>query len=72
MRDQTPSGTGQAPAIQLLLTPREAAAALAIGQRKLWELTNRGLILAVRIGRAVRYDPADLAAFVARQKGGAQ
>ena len=55
---------------KLLLTPSEAAKALAIGERKLWELTNRGIIRAVRIGRAVRYDPADLAAFIAAQKGG--
>ena len=38
---------------QLLKAP-EAARLLAIGTRKLWELTNRGEIPHVRIGRAVR------------------
>jgi excisionase family DNA binding protein len=61
------------PAVQLLLTPPQAAKALAIGQRKLWELTNRGIIRATRIGRSVRYDLRDLTAFVERaKKGGAQ
>lgn len=55
-----------------LLTARAAAACLAIAERTLWSLANRGEIPAVRIGRAVRYDPADLAAFVARQKTGLQ
>jgi excisionase family DNA binding protein len=56
--------------VPLLLAPPEAAKALAIGQRKLWELTNRGIIPAVRIGRAVRYDVRDLAAFIDRAKEG--
>jgi len=61
-----PEPSGQA--VKLLLTTREAAKALAICERKLWELTNRGEIPAVRIGRAVRYDPRDLARFVESQK----
>lgn len=60
----------QIPDIQLLLTPRQAAKALAISERKLWELTNGGQIPCVRIGRAVRYSPADLQAWIARQKKG--
>jgi excisionase family DNA binding protein len=56
--------------VQLLLAPPEAAKALAIGQRKLWELTNRGVLPAVRIGRSVRYDVRDLAAFIDRAKEG--
>lgn len=54
----------------LLLTAPQAAKALAISERKLWELTNRRLIPCVRIGRAVRYSLADLQAWIARQKGG--
>jgi excisionase family DNA binding protein len=54
----------------LLVRPRDAARMLAISERKLWELTNRNLIRAVRIGRAVRYDVRDLEAFIAAQKGG--
>lgn len=49
---------------RLLLTTREAAIALAISERKLWELTNRKEIPSVRIGRAVRYRITDLEEFV--------
>jgi excisionase family DNA binding protein len=42
----------------LLLTPRQAAQALAISERTLWTLTDRGDVPCVRIGRLVRY-PAD-------------
>jgi excisionase family DNA binding protein len=57
------------PVPQMLLTPQEAAIALAISQRKLWELSNRRILRVVRIGRAVRYDVRDLEAFIAQQKG---
>jgi excisionase family DNA binding protein len=52
-----------------LLTAAQACQILGIGRRKLWELTNRGEIVCVRIGRAVRYDPRDLQAFIDRHKG---
>jgi excisionase family DNA binding protein len=52
----------------LLLTPREAARALAISERSLWGLTQRGLLACVRLGRSVRYDLADLRAFITTQK----
>jgi excisionase family DNA binding protein len=63
---------GEAPlsAKALLWRSREAAAALAISERKLWDLTNRNLIPHVRIGRAVRYSPADLLAWIEAQKSG--
>jgi excisionase family DNA binding protein len=48
----------------LLLTSRQAAEALAISERKLWDLTKRGDIPVVRIGRSVRYAPADLQAWI--------
>ncbi len=44
----------------LLLRPREAAQALAISPRKLFDLTVKGKVRCVRIGRAVRYRIADL------------
>jgi excisionase family DNA binding protein len=53
---------------RLLLRPREAASLLAISERKLWSLTQRGDIPPVRIGKSVRYDPADLRAWIERQK----
>ena len=53
-----------------LLRPREAARILAISPRKLWSLTASGELTAVRIGRAVRYDPADLRKWIEAQKAG--
>jgi excisionase family DNA binding protein len=47
-----------------LLTSPEAARCLAISERLLWSLTKRGELPCVRIGRAVRYDPADLRAWI--------
>ena len=56
---------------QLLLSVRDAAKALAICERKLWELTEpQGPIACIRIGRAVRYDPRDLRRWIDGQKGG--
>jgi excisionase family DNA binding protein len=50
----------------LLLTPRDAARALAVSPRTLWALTApRGPIPAVRIGRAVRYSTDALHSYVA-------
>ena len=56
----------------LLLRSREAAEALSISERTLWDLTKCGEIACIRIGRAVRYDPRDLLAFIERKKGVAQ
>jgi excisionase family DNA binding protein len=53
-----------------LLRPREAAQWLKISERSLWSLTQRGELPAVRIGRSVRYDLADLVAFVETRKCG--
>jgi excisionase family DNA binding protein len=47
-----------------LLNAKEAAEFLAISERKLWELTNRGELAATRIGRVVRYTVESLEAFV--------
>jgi excisionase family DNA binding protein len=54
----------------LLLTARQAAQALAIGERTLWELTRQNAIPCVRIGRAVRYSPLDLQAWIESRKSG--
>ncbi len=53
----------------LLLSRRDAARALAISERKLWELTALGRIRHVRIDRCVRYEPAALREFVSSQEG---
>jgi excisionase family DNA binding protein len=60
---------GPSPAgARLLLTPREAAGALSVCEKTLWSLTKRGELPAVRIGRSVRYDLADLRAFIEGRK----
>src|SRR5262249_25098912 len=59
--------------IPLLLRPHEAAEALAISERKLWGLTDRGEIPCVRIDGAVRYALGDLVAWIdAKRQGGVQ
>lgn len=52
----------------MLLTARQAAKALTISERKLWTLTQQGEIPVVKSGRSVRYDPADLRAWIDRKK----
>jgi len=55
----------------LLLSARDAAKLLAVSERTLWGLTHpRGPIPVVKIGRAVRYDPCDLEAYIGRTKEG--
>jgi excisionase family DNA binding protein len=55
----------------LALRPREAAKALGISTRHLWQLTKDGLIPCVRIGsgkrKTVLYPVAQLQAWLARQ-----
>jgi len=55
--------------LQPLLIAKEAAALLRISERKLWQLQNCGEVPAVRLGRAVRYDPADVRAWIETNKG---
>ena len=57
---------GESP--RLLVTPSDAARALAISSRKLWALTKEGEMPCVRIGRAVRYDVTDLQKWVDARK----
>ena len=52
-----------------LLDVKAVSGRLGISERKLWELTNRGEVACVRIGRRVLYDPVDVEAFVQKQKG---
>ena len=53
-----------APITRLLLTPAEAAAALRISPRLLWSKTKIGEIPCIRIGKAVRYAPSHLQAWI--------
>jgi len=52
-----------------LMTPKQAAARLAISERKLWSMTKEGRIPAVRFDRVVRYDVTDLDNFIRAMKG---
>ena len=54
----------------LLLTPQQAAVALAISPRKLWGMTDSGEIPHVRVGRCVRYLLDDLQRWIDAQKEG--
>jgi predicted DNA-binding transcriptional regulator AlpA len=65
-----PTGTPEPATPALALRPREAALALGIGERKLWELTNCGAIPHVHIGRAVVYPVALLNEWLAREAEG--
>lgn len=72
MASNTNTPTTPAP---LSLRPKDAAKALGIGQRKLWELTSpRGPIPCVRVGCCVLYPYHLLQAWLAEQaaKGGEQ
>lgn len=53
---------------RMLLTSREAAEALGLTERTLFNLRTRGQISIVKIGHAVRYDPEELRLFVQRMK----
>jgi hypothetical protein len=60
-------------ALRLLLRPREAAEALAISPRTLWELTKRGELVPIRVSghgkaRALRYLVSDLERWTHAQK----
>ncbi len=59
----------------LALRPREAAKALSISPRLLWQLTDDGQVPCVRVGtgrrRAVLYPMAELEAWLSHQAQGA-
>jgi excisionase family DNA binding protein len=54
-----------------LLRGRDAAALLAVSERKLWELAIAGEIPMVRFGRSVRYSVDDLRQWVDAHRKGA-
>jgi excisionase family DNA binding protein len=63
--------TNASPSSPLALRPREAAKALGISPRLLWQLTKDGHIPCVRVGsgkrRTVLYPLADLQAWLTRE-----
>ena len=54
----------------VLLTPREAAAALGIGRSKLYELLQSGVLESVHIGACRRIPTEAVLTLVARLRGG--
>ena len=52
---------------RVLLTEDEAARALAISPRALWQLRHDGDVPFVALGRSIRYRPSDLETWVAEQ-----
>ena len=65
MTDQTTKPEASVP--RVALRPKDTAQALGIGQRKLWELTNCGLLPHVRLGKAVLYPVDRLREWLAEQ-----
>lgn len=55
-----------------LLTYREAAKVLGVTPRTVWTLVQAGTLPAVRFGRSVRIDQADLRRFIERAKSATQ
>lgn len=67
----TSTGTNDATLPALALRPKDAAKALGVGERALWQWTRDGVIPCVRIGRCKLYPVDLLQAFLAeRAKGG--
>jgi excisionase family DNA binding protein len=61
------SSTEQSLAVRkILLAPEDAAAALSISERTLWQLTRDGEIRAVGIGARTLYRPRDLQRYAAQ------
>jgi len=61
--------------LRLLLTPREAAEALGISERMLWQLNHSGEIPCLRIpgrgkARSIRYSVEDLKRWIEHRKAG--
>ncbi len=52
----------------LLLKPKDAAKALSMCERKLWQMTRDGKIPHLKIGRSVRYSLATLEAFISENE----
>jgi excisionase family DNA binding protein len=60
----------ETPIAKLALRAPEAAKALSISQRKLWEMTNAGQIPHAKLGRATVYPVATLEKWLADQVKG--
>jgi excisionase family DNA binding protein len=70
--DEIKNATGGQTAMHPLLTYREAAKVLGVTPRTVWTLVQARTLPAVRFGRSVRFDPADLRRFIDRAKRATQ
>jgi len=70
--DELKNATGDHTVMHPLLTYREAANVLGVTPRTVWTLVQAGTLPAVRFGRSVRIDPADLRRFIERAKSATQ
>ncbi|MFZ2872978.1 MAG: helix-turn-helix domain-containing protein [Phycisphaerales bacterium] len=70
--DEIRNATGGQTAMHPLLTYREAAKVLGVTPRTVWTLVQAGTLPAVRFGRSVRIDQADLRRFIERAKSATQ
>jgi excisionase family DNA binding protein len=51
-----------------LLRVRDAAKALAVSERSVWRMLDRNDLTAIRVGKSVRVERAQLEQFIARQR----
>jgi excisionase family DNA binding protein len=58
-----------AAALPELLRPEEVAKVLGCSKPFIYALAKRGELPCVVMGRAVRFDPSDVAAFIAERRG---
>ena len=69
----TQIGTSKPAEEQLLLTVKEVASLLHLGERTIWKLNATGEFPApVRIGRAVRWDRREIDGWLAEKNAAAQ
>jgi excisionase family DNA binding protein len=66
---EVPDATRPVSVASHLLTTREAAERLAVSDRTIANLVSRGRLRPVRIGRAVRFSPAEVERFIAEGGG---
>lgn len=59
------------PIVEKLLTYKQAGELLGVTERTVWTLVADGALQAVRFGRSVRIDPADLRGYIDRCKSAA-
>ena len=58
------NATNEAPIVERLMTYKQAGELLGVTERTIYALVSGGDLPAVRFGRSVRIDPADLRAFI--------